>query len=68
MEKQRFFTRHLFCWILSVVLVLSMVPAVFASEALFDISGSTMTLGNTLEINFVIDTANLAGSDNYAEI
>ncbi|MBQ6840467.1 MAG: hypothetical protein IJO45_07210, partial [Oscillospiraceae bacterium] len=54
--------------IVCLALVLSMVPAVFASEALFDISGSTMTLGNTLEINFVIDTANLAGSDNYAEI
>ena len=44
------------------------VVAAQSDAELFDLSGSTMTLGNTLQINFAIDTANLEGADNYAVI
>ena len=35
---------------------------------LIDLEGATMTLGNSLAMNFVIDTAELIGTDNYAVI
>ena len=36
--------------------------------ALFKLAGSTMTLGNTLEINFVINNADIQGEGNYVVI
>ena len=38
------------------------------SRELVKFSGMTMTLGNSLAANFVIDTAKLSGTDNYAVI
>ena len=34
----------------------------------FDLYGSAMTLGNTLEINLIIDTSKFTGTDNYAVV
>ena len=39
-----------------------------SSEELINLEGATMTLGNSLAMNFVIDTAELTGTDNYAVI
>ncbi len=35
---------------------------------LFDLSGTFMVLGNSLQINFAVDTAKLEGTDNYAVV
>lgn len=61
------------CAALVLIITVGLVPCstggVLAAEVdKFDFAGSTMTLGNTLEINFVIDNANIQGEGNYVVI
>ena len=63
--------RSVFIGILCLALLVAMVPAVFATgteSQLPELPGSSMTLGNTLEINFAIDITSLEGDGHYAVI
>lgn len=64
------------CVALMLSMVIGLIPcsaeSVFATSCAtddkFDFAGSTMTLGNTLEINFVIDNSNIQEEGNYVVI
>jgi len=43
-------------------------PSAPENPELIDFAGTTMTLGNNLSINFVVDTAKLSGTGHYAVI
>ena len=69
--------KRLIAFLLVLAMTIGLImgtPAILATEeksepaAKFDFAGSTMTLGNTLEINFVVDNANVQGEGNYIVI
>jgi len=61
MEKkpQQPFARRILSWILCIAMVLSLVPAVFASSEPFDFMGANMALDNSLAMSFAF------ASDHY---
>ena len=71
MEKkpQQPFARRILSWILCIAMVLSLVPAVFASSEPFDFMGTNMSLDNSLAMNFAFSSEYYSDwTGFYAEI